>query len=103
MPQGLIQWSGQTEDLATWEDLEELKQRFPRATAWGQAAFQGGGNVSIIDPTIGDDGQVSQDPATCQGLPLTLGPTRESDVHLHATPERSGPRDLLNREGSCQL
>ncbi|KAM3386100.1 hypothetical protein ACQJBY_009639 [Aegilops geniculata] len=35
----------QLESLATWEDLEALKQRFPRAAAWGQAAFQGKGNV----------------------------------------------------------
>ncbi|KAM3386101.1 hypothetical protein ACQJBY_009639 [Aegilops geniculata] len=45
VPQGLIQWSDQLESLATWEDLEALKQRFPRAAAWGQAAFQGKGNV----------------------------------------------------------
>lgn len=30
-PQGLIQWSDQPDALATWEDVEELKQRFPRA------------------------------------------------------------------------
>lgn len=46
VPQGLVQWSNQTEALATWEDLEELRQRFPRAPAWGQAVFQGRGNVS---------------------------------------------------------
>jgi hypothetical protein len=46
VPQGLIQWSDQPDSLATWEDLEELRQRFPRAPAWGQAGFQGGGIVS---------------------------------------------------------
>jgi hypothetical protein len=49
VPQGLIQWSDQPESLATWEDLEELRQRFPRAPAWGQAVSQGGGNVSVTD------------------------------------------------------
>lgn len=44
--QALIQWSGQPESLATWEDIDELKQRFPRSPAWGQAGFQGKGNVS---------------------------------------------------------
>lgn len=44
--QVLIQWSGQPEALATWEDYEELRQRFPRAPSWGQAASQGGENVS---------------------------------------------------------
>lgn len=47
VPQALIQWSGQPESLATWEDVEELHQRFPRAAAWGQAAFQGKESVSI--------------------------------------------------------
>lgn len=46
VPQGLIQWSDQPDALATWEDLDELKQRFPRAPAWGQAGFQGAGSVS---------------------------------------------------------
>jgi hypothetical protein len=34
------------ESLATWEDLKALKDRFPHAPAWGQAAFQERGNVS---------------------------------------------------------
>lgn len=46
VPQGLIQWSDQAETLATWEDLDELHQRFPRAPAWGQAVFQEKGNVT---------------------------------------------------------
>jgi hypothetical protein len=44
--QALIQWSGQPESFATWEDLEDLKRRFPRAPALGQAGFQREGNVS---------------------------------------------------------
>lgn len=44
--QVLIQWSGQPETLATWEDFDDLKRRFPRAPAWGQAGSQGEGNVS---------------------------------------------------------
>lgn len=44
--QVLVQWSGQPESLATWEDQDDLKRRFPRAPAWGQAGFQGEGNVS---------------------------------------------------------
>uniref|UniRef100_A0ACD5Z751 Uncharacterized protein n=1 Tax=Avena sativa TaxID=4498 RepID=A0ACD5Z751_AVESA len=47
--QALIQWSGQPESLATWEDIEELRQRFPRAAAWRQDAFQGKESVSIAD------------------------------------------------------
>jgi transposase InsO family protein len=41
-----VLWSGMDESLATWEDLKALKDRFPHAPAWGQAAFQERGNVS---------------------------------------------------------
>ncbi|KAJ1260737.1 hypothetical protein BS78_10G255400 [Paspalum vaginatum] len=44
--QGLIRWSDMPDDLATWEDLESLQQRFPRAPAWRQAGSQGRGNVT---------------------------------------------------------
>lgn len=43
--QGLIKWSGWSSDLATWEDMEALRQRFPDAPAWGQAGTLGGGDV----------------------------------------------------------
>jgi len=44
--QALVQWSGLPESLATWEDIDDLKRRFPRAPAWGQATAQGRGNVN---------------------------------------------------------
>ncbi|WVZ81602.1 hypothetical protein U9M48_028957, partial [Paspalum notatum var. saurae] len=44
--QVLVQWSGWPPELATREDLISLKQTFPFAPAWGQAASQGRGNVS---------------------------------------------------------
>jgi len=40
--QVLVQWSNWPPELATWEDLDYMKQIFPYAPAWGQAAFQGG-------------------------------------------------------------
>jgi hypothetical protein len=36
--------------MATWEDLVALKQAFPFAPAWGQAAFQRRGNVRASTP-----------------------------------------------------
>jgi transposase InsO family protein len=45
VPQVLIQWSSLPRSLATWEDLESIKQRFPRAPAWGQAASLREGDV----------------------------------------------------------
>jgi hypothetical protein len=35
--QALIQWVSLPSSLATWEDMEHLRQCFPRAPAWGQA------------------------------------------------------------------
>ena len=47
--QALIKWSGWPASLATWEDLEALRQRFPAAPAWGQAgSLQGGVLPSLI-------------------------------------------------------
>lgn len=36
--QGLVRWRGMAAELATWEDLRSLHQRFPEAPAWGQAS-----------------------------------------------------------------
>ena len=47
VPQVLVQWSNLPRSLATWEDTEALRQRFPRAPAWGQAGLRWGGDVSI--------------------------------------------------------
>lgn len=33
IPQGLVQWTNMPEELATWENLRELRQRFPSAPA----------------------------------------------------------------------
>ena len=41
--QVLLRWSDSSDELATWEDKEMLKQMFPRAPAWGQAASKKGG------------------------------------------------------------
>lgn len=46
VPQGLVQCLDQPDSLVTWEDLEELKQRFQRAPAWGQDGHQERGSVS---------------------------------------------------------
>jgi hypothetical protein len=48
--QVLIKWNNLPSSLATWEDYEALRQEFPRATAWGQAATKGGGDVNSSVP-----------------------------------------------------
>jgi ribosomal protein L21E len=45
--QVLIKWSTMKEDMATWEDYEVVRQRFPDAAAWGQAASQGEASVTL--------------------------------------------------------
>lgn len=47
--QVLLKWSEETMGEPTWEDLDDLKNRFPRSTAWGQAVLQGKGIVSSPD------------------------------------------------------
>jgi hypothetical protein len=55
---GLVEWSGWPRELATWENLVQLRQAFSRAAAWGQAAPQAPGSViaSTDGPQDGDDG-----------------------------------------------
>jgi hypothetical protein len=44
--QVLVTWSDLPDELATWEDHDALCQCYPFAPAWGQAGFQGAGNVN---------------------------------------------------------
>lgn len=63
--QGLIKWSGLPRSLATWEDLESLKQRFPRAPAWGQAGSKGRGSVTAFgEPADSTEDQTPGAPDT---------------------------------------
>jgi hypothetical protein len=50
VPQVRVQWSNWPPELATWENLEDLRQRFPAAPAWGQATSQGGGGGDCQQP-----------------------------------------------------
>jgi hypothetical protein len=54
VPQVLVQWSNLPRSLATWEDLEALKQCFPWAPAWGQAVSRRGGDVNSSEDPEGD-------------------------------------------------
>jgi hypothetical protein len=53
--QGLVQWSGKPESMATWEDLESLQQKFPQASAWGQADCQGREDVNDLPSPANED------------------------------------------------
>ena len=52
--QALIKWSSWPDSMATWEDLEALRQRFPSAPAWGQAGSLQGGRVTTVPETDSD-------------------------------------------------
>jgi hypothetical protein len=43
MEEVLVQWSQMPPSLATWENWEHIKQRFPRAPPWGHAGSKEGG------------------------------------------------------------
>lgn len=48
IPQGLAQWSHLPSQWSTWENIQDLRQRFPVAPAWGQASIQEEGNVTAL-------------------------------------------------------
>ena len=50
--QGFIQWSNLPKSLATWEDLEFLRQQFPRAAVWNRLGAQGRGSVTSGSTTV---------------------------------------------------
>jgi hypothetical protein len=43
--QVLVKWSPSPESMARWEDLEPLRQRFPKATTWGTSGLSRGGTI----------------------------------------------------------
>ncbi len=53
-------WSRQDPVAVTWENLQELRQRFPQAEAWGQASFQGGKNVTTATSSDQPQGKDDQ-------------------------------------------
>jgi hypothetical protein len=44
--EALIRWTGLTDSLPTWENLQALRRRFPDAPAWGQAGSEEDGDVT---------------------------------------------------------
>lgn len=51
--QVLIKWMHLPASMATWEDYDVLRTRFPNASAWGQAGAGAGGNVAPGLPSTG--------------------------------------------------
>jgi len=73
--QVLVKWSGWPASLATWEDVEALRQRFPAAPAWGQAGSLQGGDVTSTSKST---------------FPSTPGPRRSTRPRLPSV-HVSGP------------
>ena len=69
--QGLIKWSQLPSSLSTWEDLDYLRQQFPRAAVWGHLGAQGRGDVSTDDQHSVPKEQVeSAVPGSAGGRPV---------------------------------
>jgi hypothetical protein len=51
--QVLIQWARMAPNLATWEDENELRTKYPLAPTWGQAVCKEGENVRNLNTEIG--------------------------------------------------
>jgi hypothetical protein len=52
--QVLVKWSSLPISLATWEDMDVLRQRFPGASAWGQDDYSGREDVRHRVPMVGN-------------------------------------------------
>jgi hypothetical protein len=52
-----MQWAGRPTSVATWEDYELMRQRFPAWDSWGQASSSGAATImsgAATMPTSGD-------------------------------------------------
>ena len=56
----MIKWVESPAEMATWEDEDDLLQRFPEFTAWGQAVANGGGNVIVCKVPASPEGKRSK-------------------------------------------
>ncbi|KAK1692513.1 hypothetical protein QYE76_009210 [Lolium multiflorum] len=80
--QGLVQWSGKPESMATWEDLESLQQKFPHASAWGQADCQERGDVNDLPSPANKEGTVTTEAKEARPRRQTKTPARFKDYRL---------------------
>lgn len=67
--QGLVHWSNTDASQDTWEDLEDLRRRFPTVATWGQVAPEEQGGVSDphypntpSGPLVHDKGKTVHEP-----------------------------------------
>ena len=79
--QVLVKWNNLPAALATWEDYEAMRQEYPRAAAWGQAAFQGRGNVRKLPRHVlhqtNEDGRSDDGAMEEEGRPKTCRPSKK--------------------------
>jgi transposase InsO family protein len=88
--QALIQWSGLPASMATWEDVEALRQRFPRAPAWGQAGAYPGGDVNNTPSTTAAPSSDNDDPSTAHDVVQDQEPRRGAR-NRRPNPKVQGP------------
>jgi hypothetical protein len=81
--QALVVWNFSNPDKATWEDLEQLQQRYPATSAWGQAEFQGGGGGIVSNLPSATPEEEARKP--------TRSPRRRKANPRYAGPDWVGP------------
>jgi hypothetical protein len=69
--QGLIKWETIPAEAATWEDLSNLKKRFPSFDAWGQASASEEGSVT---PGLCHTGEATEEMQTRMKVCVRVGP-----------------------------
>lgn len=91
--QVLIHWSDSAVADATWEDEQELRDRFPEALAWGQANFQGEGIVRNSDQTqLPDEPKARRTLTEQRQGKKKAGKSKEGDAVRPTRVTRANPR-----------